>query len=105
VFLGLFCTAAIVFGGRFHSEVRKYPLEYLSIPFVIWAAFRFGRRQSCDGTCILAGIAIWGTIQGFGPFSRETLNTSLLLVQSFVGIVAVTSLALAAEVSERKTRG
>jgi diguanylate cyclase (GGDEF)-like protein len=102
LFLGLFFTAEVVFGGRFHSEVRNYPLEYLSIPFLIWAAFRFGRRKAATATCILAGIAIWGTIQGFGPFSRETLNTSLLLVQSFVGIVAVTSLALAAEVSERK---
>ena len=102
LFLGLFSTAWIVFGGRFHSQVRNYPLEYLSIPFLIWAAFRFGRRKAATAACVLAGIAIWGTMQGFGPFSRETLSTSLLLVQSFVGIVAVTSLALAAEVSERK---
>jgi diguanylate cyclase (GGDEF)-like protein len=102
LFLGLFFTLWIVFGGRFHSEVKNYPLEYLCIPFLIWAAFRFGRRKAATATCVLAGIAIWGTLQGFGPFSRETLNTSLLLVQSFVGIVAVTSLALAAEVSERK---
>jgi diguanylate cyclase (GGDEF)-like protein len=77
-------------------------LEYLCIPFLIWAAFRFGRRKAATATCVLAAIAIWGTLHGFGPFSREALNTSLLLVQSFVGIVAVTSLALAAEVSERK---
>ncbi len=102
LFLGLFFTVWIVFGGRFHSEVKNYPLEYLCIPFLIWAAFRFGRRKAVTATCVLAGIAIWGTLQGFGPFSRETLNTSLLLVQSFVGIVAVTNLALAAEVSERK---
>jgi len=102
LFLGLFLTVGIVFGGRFHSEVKNYPLEYLCIPFLIWAAFRFGRRKAATATCVLAGIAIWGTMQGFGPFSRETLNTSLLLVQSFVGIVAVTNLALAAEVSERK---
>ena len=102
LFLGLFFTAWIVFGGHFHSELRNYPLEYLSIPFLIWAAFRFGRRKAATATCVLGGIAIWGTMQGFGPFSRETLNTSLLLVQSFVGIVAVTSLALAAEVTERK---
>jgi diguanylate cyclase (GGDEF)-like protein len=102
LFLGLFFTVGIVFGGRFHSEVKNYPLEYLCIPFLIWAAFRFGRRKAATATCVLAGIAIWGTLQGFGPFSRETLNTSLLLVQSFVGIVAVTNLALAAEVSERK---
>jgi diguanylate cyclase (GGDEF)-like protein len=102
LFLGLFFTVWIVFGGRFHSEVKNYPLEYLCIPFLIWAAFRFGRRKAATATCVLAGVAIWGTLQGFGPFSREDLNTSLLLVQSFVGIVAVTSLALAAEVSERK---
>jgi diguanylate cyclase (GGDEF)-like protein len=102
LFLGLFFTVWIVFGGRFHSEVKNYPLEYLCIPFLIWAAFRFGRRKAATATCVLAGIAIWGTLHGFGPFSRETLNTSLLLVQSFVGIVAVTNLALAAEVSERK---
>jgi diguanylate cyclase (GGDEF)-like protein len=102
LFVGLFFTAGIVFGGPFHAEVRNYPLEYLSIPFLIWAAFRFGRRKAATATCVLAGIAIWGTMQGFGPFSRETLSTSLLLVQSFVGIVAITSLALAAEVSERQ---
>src|SRR5258708_11831771 len=102
LFLGLFFTVWIVFGGRFHSEVKNYPLEYLCIPFLIWAAFRFGRRMAATATCVLAGIAIWGTLQGYGPFSRETLNTSLLLAQSFVGIVAVTSLALAAGVSGRK---
>jgi diguanylate cyclase (GGDEF)-like protein len=102
LFLGLFFTVWIVFGGHFHSEIKNYPLEYLCIPFLIWAAFRFGRRKAATATCVLAGLAFRGTLQGFGPFSRETLNTSLLLVQSFVGIVAVTSLALAAEVSERK---
>ncbi|HTB93929.1 MAG TPA: MASE1 domain-containing protein [Candidatus Sulfotelmatobacter sp.] len=102
LFLGLFFTLGIVFGGGFHAEVKNYPLEYLCIPFLIWAAFRFGRRKAATATCFLAVIAIWGTLQGYGPFSRETLNTSLLLVQSFVGVVAVTGLALAAEVSERK---
>jgi diguanylate cyclase (GGDEF)-like protein len=102
LFSGLLFTAWIVFGGRFHSELKNYPLEYMCIPFLVWAAFRFGRRKAVTATCVLAAIAIWGTLQGFGPFSRESLNTSLLLVQSFVGIVAVTGLALAAEVSERK---
>jgi integral membrane sensor domain MASE1 len=30
LFLGLFFTVWIVFGGRFHSEVKNYPLEYLA---------------------------------------------------------------------------
>lgn len=102
LFLGLFSTVWIVFGGRFHAEVKNYPLEYLCIPFLVWTSFRFGRRKAATAAFVSAAIAIWGTLQGFGPFSRDTLNTSLLLVQSFVAVVAVTNLALAAEVSERK---
>lgn len=102
LFAGLCCTSWVVFGGRFHEEVKNYPLEYLCIPFLIWAAFRFGRRKAATMTCVLALIATWGTVHGFGPLWRESPNTSLLLAQVFLGIVSVTSLALAAEVSERK---
>lgn len=98
--LGLSFTAWIVFGGRFHSELKNYPLEYICVPFLIWAAYSFGRRKAAMATCIPAGIAIGGTLHGFGPFSGEAPNTSLLLTQLFIGIVAITSLALAAEVSE-----
>src|SRR5712664_2834949 len=102
LFAGLFFTGWIVFGGRFHSALKNYPLEYLCIPFLIWAAFRFGRRKAATAICVLAVIAAWGTLHAFGPFSRESQNTSLLLLQSFMGIVAVTTLALAAEVTEHK---
>ena len=100
--LGLFFTAYFVFGDQFHSVVKDYPLEYLCIPFLIWAAFRFGRRKAATATFFLAVIATWGTLHGFGPFSRQSQNTSLLLLQAFMGIVATTSLALAAETTEHK---
>jgi diguanylate cyclase (GGDEF)-like protein len=102
LFLGLFFTGWIVFGGRFHSTLKNYPLEYLCIPFLIWAAFRYGRRKAATAICVLSAIATWGTLHGFGPFSRESQNTSLLLLQAFMGITALTTLALAAEISEHK---
>jgi len=102
LFLGLFPTCWIVFGGLFHSVLKNYPLEYLCIPFPIWAAFRFGRREAATVVCVLAGIAAWGTLNGFGPFSRESQNTSALLLQAFVGIMAVLSLVFASEVTEHK---
>jgi diguanylate cyclase (GGDEF)-like protein/PAS domain S-box-containing protein len=102
LFPGLFFTAWIVFGGRFHSALKNYPLEYLCIPFLIWTAFRFGRRKAATAICVLAAVATWGTLHGFGPFSRESQNTSLLLLQAFVGVMAVLSLVLAAEVTEHK---
>ena len=102
LFPGLFLTGWVVFGGRFHAALKNYPFEYLCIPFLIWAAFRFGRRKAATAICVLAAIAAWGTLHGYGPFSRESQNTSLLLLQSFIGIMAITALALAAEVTEHK---
>src|SRR6266567_1227887 len=101
-FVGLYFTAWIVFGGRFHSALKNYPLEYLCIPILVWVAFRFGRRYAATAICALAAVATWGTLHGFGPFSRESQNTSLLLLQSFMGIMAITTLALAAEISQHK---
>jgi len=102
LFLGLCSTAWVVFGGRFHSALKNYPFEYLCIPFLIWATFRFGRRKATTAVCALAVIATWGTLRGFGPFARESHNTSLLLLQTFMGIMAIMSVALAAEVTEHK---
>jgi len=100
--VGLFFTGWIVFGGRFHSDLKNYPLEYLCIPFLVWAAFRFGRRNAATAICVLAAVATWGTLHGFGPFSRDSQNTSLLLLQSFMGIMAITTLTLAAEITQHK---
>jgi len=102
LFFGLFPTGWIVFGGLFHSAVKNYPLEYFCIPFLTWAAYRFGRREAATVVCVLAAIAVWGTLNGFGPFSRESQITSLLLLQVFVGSMAVLSLVFAAEVTEHK---
>jgi diguanylate cyclase (GGDEF)-like protein len=102
LFIGLFTVTWSVFGEPFHSELKNYPLEYLCIPFLVWAAYRFGRRKAATALCALAAIATWGTLHGFGPFARESRNTSLLLLQAFMGIMAITTMALAAEVSEHR---
>ena len=51
---------------------------------------------------ILSSVAVWGTLHGSGPFAVGTRNESLLLLQSFMGIVAVMTLALAAQATERR---
>src|SRR5205807_5629185 len=46
--------------------------------------------------------ANWGTLHGSGPFVRYTQNESLLLLQAFMGTMAMMTLLLAAIV---KTHG
>ncbi len=100
--VGLIFVGEIVFCGLFISGTRGYSLEYLCIPFLLWAALRFGQREAIGATVALSGIAIWGTLHGFGPFTTPDKNDSLLLLQAFTAIIAAMTLALAAMSSERR---
>jgi PAS domain S-box-containing protein len=102
LFLFLFLTGLIVFDHLLPSQPKSYPLEFLCFPLLVWAAFRFGQRESATAIVVLSGIAIRGTLQDLGPFVRRTPNESLLLLQAFIGVAAVMTLATAAVVSERR---
>ncbi len=99
---GLLLVSEIVFCGLLFRGPRNYPLEYLCVPFLIWVALRFGQRETALVTMLLSGVAVWGTLHGFGPFAIGTKNESLLLLQSFMGIAAVMTMALAAMAAERR---
>ncbi len=84
------------------TSVFHQALVYVIFPFAIWAALRLELTGAVSTVFIVSGIAIWGTIHGTGPFSRLPLNDSLILLQTFTGVVALTSLTLAASSAERR---
>jgi diguanylate cyclase (GGDEF)-like protein len=92
----------IVFNGILLPVGKNYPLEYLCMPFLAWAALRFGQRESAVAMLAFSGTAIWGTLAGLGPFGRESLNESLVLLQAFLGVSATMTMVLSAEVAERQ---
>lgn len=95
----LFLITLIVCQVAFRSG---YPVEYLFLPLLVWAAFRFGQQGSTLLISSVSILAIVATAQNFGPFVRQSVDESLLLLQSFVGVVAVTTLILSAVLSENK---
>src|SRR6266852_1223563 len=99
---GVLLVGQLVFGRFLFPAGAHYPLEYLAIPFLIWAAFRYGGRETASIIFILSGFSIWGTLHGFGPFVAKPANDSLLMLQLFMAIFAVMGLVLAAAVAERK---
>lgn len=92
-------TGALVF---MVPDVNRYPLPFLCIPPLIWAAFRFGQREVAAGVALLSTIATWATVSGAGPFALANDNASLLLLQGFMATIAVLTLPVAALVWERK---
>jgi diguanylate cyclase (GGDEF)-like protein len=91
----------VVFGGALPASAQHYPLEFLCLPVLIWAAFRFPQREVAAVIVAMAGMAVYGTIHGFGPFVRGSENSSLLLLHAFMGVKTVTTLAISAVVAER----
>ena len=77
-------------------QIGAYPLTFLAPPILLWAVFRFGLRMAHMATITLSGIALWGTLQGAGPFAIVAPHEALLLVQSFMGVIAITVLMVAA---------
>lgn len=103
LFVMLVWVGLLVFAGLFPSDIKNYPLEFLCVPFFLWAAFRFGRREAATAMAVLSGIAVWGTLHGFGPFVRDTQNESLVLLQAYTSVMSVMGLVLAASVGEHKS--
>ena len=102
LYSALTLVGLIVFAGKFPSDVKDYPLEFLCAPFLLWAVFRFGRREAATAMVLLTSMAVWGTVRGYGPFVRDTPNESLVLLQAYTCVMAIMCLVLASSVSEHK---
>src|SRR5438270_12195099 len=81
----------------------RNPLSYVYavFPLVVWAALRFRSRGTATATAVVATLTIWYTLHGLGPFVASTPTENLALLQTFLGLTAVTGLVLAAVVTER----
>lgn len=77
-------------------------MPFIFFPLIIWVAQKFNPVAAFLSIAIISIIAVDGTVNGFGPFVKDTRNTSLLLLQGFVSILAFTSLSFAASTNERK---
>ena len=100
--LALFLVDRIVFGGSLPAGFKNYPLTFLCVPPAVWAAFRFGQRETVTVSCLLSGIAIRGTLHGYGPFVGGTQNESLIFLQAFMGVIVVMAMSVNAVVSEHQ---
>jgi signal transduction histidine kinase len=74
---------------------RSLPLGFLVLPPLAWAALRFGEREVATISALFAAVTVWQASRGGGPFAALELTRALLLLQTFVSTLAVTSLALA----------
>ncbi|TVQ55317.1 MAG: response regulator [Spirulina sp. DLM2.Bin59] len=96
----LWLCLVLGFGGL--AFLWAYPVEYLLLPLLVWAALRFGPRLAAIAPLLVTAFAVIGAVRQTSSFNRATLNETLLLLQAFIAVIAVTTMVVAAVVLERQ---
>jgi PAS domain S-box-containing protein len=77
-------------------------LLYAPIPLLIWAVLRFGLGGMSVAMLAITVQAIWGTMQGRGPFLMQTPSENALALQIFLLVTATPLLLLAVVIDEER---
>ena len=93
-FVSLIIVAVLAF-------YQGHSVEYLLLPPLLWSAFRFGARLTTFLVMLVSVTASLATAYKFGVFYKAILaGDSLLLLQLFMGVIAITTMLVLAIVSE-----
>jgi PAS domain S-box-containing protein len=90
----LFVTAHFVFSAGVGRT-------FVAVPFIVWAAFRFGQREVTTASALICAMALWYTLHGdSGPFGSLQPGESMPLLLAFVATIVVTGLMLCAVLAQ-----
>ena len=98
----LYAVGIVVFNTEPNTFQQSLARLYWPLPFLVWAAIRFGLRGVSAGLLVVMFLAINGATHGSGPFLADTTSHSALSIQVFLILVAVPLLLLAAVIEERQ---
>jgi signal transduction histidine kinase len=99
----LLTTLTFLMYGNVHSVGDALPFVYLiPIPFLIWAAVRFGPAGACLSITLFVCVSSWCAYLGQGPFLRSVSIDRVTVLQMAWIIISAPLLCLAADVRERR---
>ena len=101
---GLIASTLVAFWFVYVTPINPlvYPLVYLPVPFLLWGGFRFGPRGAVTGTLVAAGMVVYFSLHGRGPFLTDVDLGGLRLFGVYICAAALANLLLAAIATERQ---
>ena len=99
--VGLLLLTAVITYALFLNNLR---LEYLVLPLIMLAAWRFHLRGAAPAAFTASSVAAICAVHGLGPFAEETLFEKMVTLQVLNVCLALASFVLASfiETSERE---
>ena len=101
LFASLFVVAVAVFDSDQSASLSPMWI-YLPLPFLLWAATRFGFRVLTTAILMVAFFAIWGAVQEYGPFNSPNPVENAFSIQMFCLVFSFPFLIFASVLQERK---
>lgn len=101
LFIGLVTLAHFAFVAS-DAQIRP-ALLYALVPFLLWAAFRFGVTGVSSSIVVVSFLAILSAVHGRGPFTGNTPEHNVLSLQLFLLVAGSSFMALAALVEQYQT--
>jgi PAS domain S-box-containing protein len=99
---GLTLSSIIAFGNQNSGSGIIPALLYAPLPFLLWAAVRFGPKVVSVSLLAVALLAIKSAMEGRGPFTSMSPAENALSLQIFLVVMTVPLLLLAAIIEERR---
>jgi len=95
-------TSVAIFTDHALVPVKLHAMAFAVLPFVIWAAIRFGISGASLATFLVASIATVETGLGYGPFAQNAPFINAVLLDIFFAVLSVSGMVLAAFTAERE---
>jgi signal transduction histidine kinase/CheY-like chemotaxis protein len=99
---GLVATGLGVFMVPFQASAFNPARLYWPVPFLLWAAARFGPRGTSAALVGVTAMSIWGALNHLGPFAGPPTGNHLLDLQLFLLAISVPFLLFSAVVGEQR---
>jgi PAS domain S-box-containing protein len=94
-------VSVFVFSWQVNGPDTNPAMLYLPLPFILWAAVRFGTRGASTAILLVALLAIWGAVHGQGPFTSRSPDQNARAIQLFFIVFSIAFGFLAAAIIER----
>ena len=100
--VGIVAVGWLAFGRAPAGPDTSPALLYAPVPLLIWAALRFGLGGISASVLLITMLAIWGTMQGRGPFLTQSPSENALALQLFILMVATPLILLSVAIDDER---
>ncbi len=102
LFVGLLLVSLVAFVWQAAGPGTNSVLLYAPVPFLLWAAVRFGPAGASTSLLMVTLLSTWAAVNGRGPFVTISAEENALNVQLLFIMMSFALLSLAAVAQERE---